>query len=114
MLVKESKAKFAIDELKCKCNYNFKLDEIEKVVFKENNNVINLNEIIPRLLSKKINNQSNFKDSIIEKDGIPAGLSTSYKNIPLDNITAVINEIEHKSLILSFEYFEPFEYKRII
>ena len=110
-----SKSKYNIESLNCySCGKKIDLNDIDKIIFKKNNQEITHGEIIANFLKERDYSDFYKLDNIMEEDGIAIGVEVKFSSIPLKDITATINDDEHANLIMDINVKQPYEYKRII
>ncbi len=89
----------------------FDLKDIDKIIFKINNQEITHGEIIAYFLRERDYSDFYTLDNIIEEDGIMRGVEVEFSSVPLKNIKATVNDEDHANLIMDFIVAQPFEYK---
>jgi hypothetical protein len=94
-------------------NNKIDLNDIDSITFRENGKIITHGAIIADFLySLKSSDYYNL-DNIITSDGIATRIELSFSAIPLENITASINGVEHSDLFIDLNIIQPCEYKSV-
>jgi len=109
-----SKSKYNIASLNCySCGKKIDLNDIDKIIFKKNNQEITHSEIIANFLKERDFSDFYNLDNLIEEDGIAVGIEVKFSSLPLIDITATINDKVHTDLTMDINVKQPYEYKQI-
>lgn len=107
-----SKALYSIQSFSC--YPSDKNPDLDKIIFKRNNQIISHGEMIVDFLEER--DYSDFYDlsNFMEGDGIPFGMSVEFPALSLSNIAVTIDGKEYKDFTMDVTVNQPYEYKKAL
>lgn len=112
MDIEREKNYFQYKSIKCQCGANLKIENLNKMEFRFNNEISSHDRIMTEL-TKSID-LTNELDSniIIEEKGVLGGLQAEF-SINANNVEILFEESSHAALTFEINYITPFKYEKI-
>jgi hypothetical protein len=106
-----SKSSYCIQSFSC--YPSDKNPDLDKIVFKKNNQIISHGEIILQILEER--NYSDFYelDNILVEDGLPAVMEVKFPLLSINNITVTIEGIEYKDITMDVTVYQAYGYEKV-